>query len=215
MFGRGSFVWKYLKKKLSVRCVKTADLDPSKRYILGLHPHGILPLGGLTAFMDAGSDGFSKLFPSVDFRILAASFCFYAPIYRDFLLSCGVIDASRFSAARALNGGKSLVIVPGGGKRLNLFTNWLNAKREKRSRLSWHGMSLTHVFSHGSLAQQPKRRCFGVEQTNWVYQTGPGKWSPLSSCFHFCKPREMYFLVHLLSRTRTTPMSCWMWRILE
>jgi hypothetical protein len=97
---------------------KTADLDPSKAYIFGLHPHGILPFGAFTGMMyDSKKDGsvtFQSLFPGIQFRALVATFCFYLPVYRELLLSGGVVDAARYSAKRMMELGYSLALVPGG-----------------------------------------------------------------------------------------------------
>jgi hypothetical protein len=57
---------------------------------------------------------FCKIFVGVDFRVLAATFCFYIPFYRDLLLYGGVVDAARYSAKAVLEEGKSLALVPGG-----------------------------------------------------------------------------------------------------
>ena len=72
----------------------------------------------MSVFMDCNDNGFATLFPNIKYRILAASACFYTPGYRDFLLACGVVDASKFSAIRTLESGHSLVVVPGGGMYL-------------------------------------------------------------------------------------------------
>jgi hypothetical protein len=56
------------------------------------------------------------MFPQINFRVLAATFCFYVPIYRDMLMYGGVVDAARYSAHRVLQRGHSLALVPGGGE---------------------------------------------------------------------------------------------------
>lgn len=53
--------------------------------------------------------------PGIQLRCLAASMCFYIPIYRDILLAGGVCDASRYNARHLLHSGDvSVVLVPGG-----------------------------------------------------------------------------------------------------
>ncbi len=76
------------KQRVGATLVKTVDLDQDKAYIFGLHPHGVLPFGGMVA-MNYNGCGFPKLFPGVDFRTLAATFCFYVPLYRELLLWAG------------------------------------------------------------------------------------------------------------------------------
>ncbi|EGD74554.1 hypothetical protein PTSG_05918 [Salpingoeca rosetta] len=108
-------LFKWLRKRFHVQLVKTADLNPDQSYIFGLHPHSVLPFGAMIAIGDETEDSqFKKLFPGIDFRTLAATFCFYVPVYRDILLWGGVVDAARYSAKRILNMGLSLALVPGG-----------------------------------------------------------------------------------------------------
>jgi len=113
-------VWKWLARYLSLKIVKTAELKQKQAYIFGLHPHSVMPFGSMIAFNnevavpDLPDSNFSELFPGIDFRVLAATFCFYIPGYRDLLLFGGVVDAARYSAQHVLASGKSLVLVPGG-----------------------------------------------------------------------------------------------------
>jgi Diacylglycerol acyltransferase len=95
-----------------------AELDAKKTYIFCIHPHGLLPFGGVTSFFAADSGpfkSFQNLFPGIEVRLLIASFCFMMPIYRDIILSLGAVDAARFSADRVLESGMSIAVVPGGG----------------------------------------------------------------------------------------------------
>lgn len=51
---------------------------------------------------EADGASFTSLFPGINFRALAATFCFYLPGYRELLLAGGVVDAARYSAKRIL-----------------------------------------------------------------------------------------------------------------
>jgi len=104
-------IWKWMKNYFPLSLKKTVDLDPSKRYIFGVHPHSILPFGSV---FNLNQVDFDALYPGIDVRGLAASFCFYLPAYRDLLLSTGICDASRFSAQAILECGRSIFLVPGG-----------------------------------------------------------------------------------------------------
>lgn len=42
-----TFLHRFFAKQLSLKLVKTAELDPQQRFLFGLHPHGILPFGGI------------------------------------------------------------------------------------------------------------------------------------------------------------------------
>ena len=91
-------------------------LRKDTQYILGVHPHGFLPVGTLINMLSSTSRCDEKVFGGVHVRHLAASFCFFIPGYRDFILAGGLIDAARYNAKRALNPeyGMSLALVPGG-----------------------------------------------------------------------------------------------------
>lgn len=112
-------VWHWFVRRFNLTIEKTVDLDPTKTYILGNHPHAILPFGSMVALgaQSRPNDsfvGFDKLFPGFQYRALAASFCFYIPGYRELCLYGGVCDAARYSARHILNHGKSVMLVPGG-----------------------------------------------------------------------------------------------------
>jgi hypothetical protein len=62
--------------------VKTAELDPSKNYLLGSHPHGIMCTGAYSAFGTEGS-GFSTIFPGIEPHILTLQVQFWFPFYRE------------------------------------------------------------------------------------------------------------------------------------
>ena len=65
-------VFKYISDYFPVSLIKTAELDPSRNYIFGYHPHGIIPDGLIVSF---GSEAlqFSKMFPGVVPHIAAHS----------------------------------------------------------------------------------------------------------------------------------------------
>eukprot|EP00041_Stephanoeca_diplocostata_P014722 m.276995 g.276995 ORF g.276995 m.276995 type:complete len:353 (+) comp19778_c0_seq5:144-1202(+) len=115
LYARRMFVFRWVWQYFSLRLVKTVDLDAKKSYIFGIHPHGILPFGAITAFnYELSADSFKNLFPGIELRTLAATFCFYIPGYREILLAGGVVDAARYSAKAIMNSGYSLSLVPGG-----------------------------------------------------------------------------------------------------
>eukprot|EP00037_Helgoeca_nana_P037789 m.17719 g.17719 ORF g.17719 m.17719 type:complete len:350 (+) comp9407_c0_seq1:91-1140(+) len=114
---RRAFWIRWVRQYFDVKLIKTAELDPDGTYIFGVHPHGILPIGAMTGLnyeCDKDEDTFNRLFPGINLRTLAATFCFYIPGYREVLLGGGVVDAARYSATRILEAGFSLALVPGG-----------------------------------------------------------------------------------------------------
>jgi len=113
-FIRGLFIFDWFKRYFNLRLITTVPIDPTKQYIFAIQPHGILPFGGVINFISDVNE-VSKKIP-VPVRGLAASACFYCPIYRDVLLGGGVVDASRYNARRVIEGGLSLWLVPGGSR---------------------------------------------------------------------------------------------------
>ncbi|KAI7905377.1 diacylglycerol acyltransferase [Cokeromyces recurvatus] len=107
--------WKYFANYFPINLVKESDLDPSKNYIFGYHPHGIISMG---AFANFGTEatGFSRLFPGIQPSLLTLKSNFNIPLYRDIILALGLASVSRRSCERILASGpgRSIVIVIGG-----------------------------------------------------------------------------------------------------
>ncbi|KAF9430940.1 diacylglycerol O-acyltransferase 1 [Entomortierella beljakovae] len=97
--------------------VKEADLDPTKNYIFGYHPHGIISLGAFCVFGTEGLD-FSKKFPGIKSRLLTLQSNFNIPIYRDVILANGCCSVSKSSCETILQSGpgNSITIVVGGAQ---------------------------------------------------------------------------------------------------
>lgn len=103
-------LWRYVGKRFDISLVKEPELEAriakndGSQYLFTVHPHGILPFGSIFAvFSELGN--FSKEFPGISVRCLAASFVFYLPIYRDICIAVGLIDAARYVARALLEGG--------------------------------------------------------------------------------------------------------------
>eukprot|EP00501_MAST-03F_sp_TOSAG23-6_P002561 GSMAST32.ASY1.ANO1.2702.1 assembled CDS len=142
------FAW--LSRRLNLKLVSTSKIDKSKSHILCLHPHGILPLGGMgNLFTDFSN--VKEVLQGLEYHALAASFCFYMPGIRDIYLAGGVVDASRYVAQGVLASGKSLVLVPGGASEaLYSKPGVLLKKRFGFITLAMEtGASLVPVYSFG------------------------------------------------------------------
>ena len=87
-FIRHHIVWKKMAQYFPAKLHKTADLDPKKSYIFGLHPHGILHVSGFLSF-GSEATGFQKLFPGIMPHLLILAGQFEFPFYRDYLLTSG------------------------------------------------------------------------------------------------------------------------------
>jgi 1-acyl-sn-glycerol-3-phosphate acyltransferase len=160
----GKRVSQYVKNFVGFKLVKWyfhmdvvaagGKLDPKRQYLLGVHPHGFLPVGTMIAMLTDVCGIESKVLNGVKMRTLAASFCFYIPAYRDLILGGGIIDAARYNAHHALEQGYSLSLVPGGateglyaspGKHILVLK-----KRKGFIKLALeHGCDLVPVYSFG------------------------------------------------------------------
>ncbi|KAG0303800.1 diacylglycerol O-acyltransferase 1 [Dissophora globulifera] len=109
--------WTYFAKYFPMTLIKEADLDPSKNYIFGYHPHGIISLG---AFCTFGTEGlnFSKRFPGITPRLLTLQSNFSIPFYRDYIMAHGCASVSKDSCESILRSGpgQSITIVVGGAQ---------------------------------------------------------------------------------------------------
>merc|ERR1712029_905587 len=106
-----------------VKLVKTAELDPSKNYVLGSHPHGIFCFGSFLVF-GTNAVNWDGLFPGLKRRLVALNLMTLLPGLREFALSCGCIAASSKSIRHVLRQeGSGLTSIMVGGARESLFVN--------------------------------------------------------------------------------------------
>ncbi|KAF9195323.1 diacylglycerol O-acyltransferase 1 [Haplosporangium sp. Z 767] len=109
--------WPYFAQYFPMTLIKEGDLDPSKNYIFGYHPHGIISLG---AFCTFGTEGlnFSKRFPGIQTSLLTLQSNFQIPLYRDYIMALGCASVSKESCEYVLRSGpgKSITIVVGGAQ---------------------------------------------------------------------------------------------------
>ncbi|KAG5176427.1 diacylglycerol acyltransferase [Tribonema minus] len=144
--------WTHVHRYLSLKVERLAELDPSKQYVFGLHPHGILVLSRAATYGPV----WPTLFPGIDTRTLAATPLFQAPLVREICLWLGAVDARRAVAAKILAQGTSILLYPGGSREI--FTTDGDSKEtvlELSRRLGFirlavqSGASLVPVFTFG------------------------------------------------------------------
>ena len=63
-FVRNNVLFRYMRDYYPVSFVKTSDLDSSRNYIFGYHPHGMIPEGLAVSFATEALQ-FSKSFPGI------------------------------------------------------------------------------------------------------------------------------------------------------
>lgn len=116
-------VWKLFGEYFPAKLHKTHDLPPTRKYIFGYHPHGIISHGAFAAFATEGL-GFSDKFPGITNSLLTLDSNFRIPIYRDYILAFGIQSVSKESITNILstggqNGegmGRAVTIVVGGAR---------------------------------------------------------------------------------------------------
>ncbi|KAF2156860.1 DAGAT-domain-containing protein [Myriangium duriaei CBS 260.36] len=120
-FLRSLRVWSLFASYFPARLHRTAHLPPTRKYVFGYHPHGIISHGAFAAFATEAL-GFSQLFPGITNTLLTLESNFRIPLYRDYALRMGLGSVSRESCENILskggpNGegmGRAITIVVGG-----------------------------------------------------------------------------------------------------
>lgn len=103
-FLRGLPLWSLFASYFPARLHRTEELPPTRKYIFGYHPHGIISHGAFAAF---GTEalGFSQLFPGIKNTLLTLDSNFRIPIYRDYALAMGLASVSKESCENLLSKG--------------------------------------------------------------------------------------------------------------
>jgi 2-acylglycerol O-acyltransferase 2 len=122
-FLRSLPVWSLFASYFPARLHRTQELPPTRKYIFGYHPHGIISHGAFAAFATEAL-GFSQLFPGIKNTLLTLDSNFRIPIYRDYALAMGLASVSRESCENLLSKGgpnkegmgRAITIVVGGAR---------------------------------------------------------------------------------------------------
>jgi hypothetical protein len=120
---RGSKLWSLFAGYFPARLHRTVELSPTRKYIFGYHPHGIISHGAFAAFATEAL-GFAQLFPGITNSLLTLDSNFRIPFYREYILALGLASVSRQSCENILsrggvNGegmGRAITIVVGGAR---------------------------------------------------------------------------------------------------
>ncbi|KAJ9668776.1 diacylglycerol O-acyltransferase 1 [Coniosporium apollinis] len=115
--------WSLFASYFPARLHRTCPLPPTRKYIFGYHPHGIISHGAFAAFATEAL-GFGQLFPGITNTLLTLDSNFRVPLYRDYALRMGLASVSRESCENLLsrggpNGegmGRAITIVIGGAR---------------------------------------------------------------------------------------------------
>ncbi|KAJ2575802.1 diacylglycerol O-acyltransferase 1, partial [Coemansia sp. RSA 1836] len=111
-------IWAHVNAYFQPRMVFEEPLDPSKRYVFGAHPHGVI---GYVAQLIAGTTGLGieSHFPGLVVRGVTMPATFCIPLFRDYALAMGCLSCDRNSIRRILSDRRhklhqSLLVVVGG-----------------------------------------------------------------------------------------------------
>uniref|UniRef100_A0A8C3FP87 Acyltransferase n=1 Tax=Chrysemys picta bellii TaxID=8478 RepID=A0A8C3FP87_CHRPI len=143
-----------LSPPLSPQLVKTAPLDPSRNYLFGFHPHGVLVAGAFGNFCTEAT-GFGELFPGLTPHLLMLPFWFRLPLFRDYIMSGGERDKASVSYLLGREGGGQVAVIAVGGPpesleaRPGALTLQILSRKGFIKAALQHGAALVPVFSFG------------------------------------------------------------------
>uniref|UniRef100_A0A8C5ZD42 Acyltransferase n=2 Tax=Marmota marmota marmota TaxID=9994 RepID=A0A8C5ZD42_MARMA len=149
-------IWRHFRDYFPISLVKTAELNPSRNYLFGFHPHGVLVVGAFGNFCTEAT-GFSRLFPGLRPHLLMLPCWFQIPIFRDYIMTSGLVSSDKTSVSYLLSrpgGGQVAVLAVGGplealeAKPGALSLRIRNQKGFVKVALE-HGASLVPVYSFG------------------------------------------------------------------
>ncbi|KAM4747507.1 LOW QUALITY PROTEIN: uncharacterized protein WCC33_005074 [Rhinophrynus dorsalis] len=149
-------VWKHFRDYFPVKLVKSSQLSPDRNYILGCHPHGIISASNFCNFgTEAG--GFSTLYPGVCPWLAVLAGLFRMPVYREYLMSAGLIpvskDSLQFLLSRCGSGNAVFIVVGGAAESLQSvpgeYTVTLSGRKGFVRLALQNGADLVPVYSFG------------------------------------------------------------------
>ena len=116
-------IWSLFASYFPARLHRSEKLPPTRKYIFGYHPHGIISHGAFAAFATEAL-GFAQLFPGITNTLLTLDSNFRIPLYRDYALRMGLASVSRESCENLLSRGgrnregmgRAITIVVGGAR---------------------------------------------------------------------------------------------------
>jgi len=116
-------IWSLFASYFPARLHRTQELPPTRKYVFGYHPHGIISHGAFAAFATEAL-GFAQLFPGITNTLLTLDSNFRIPLYRDWALCLGLASVSRESCENLLSKGgpnkegmgRAITIVVGGAR---------------------------------------------------------------------------------------------------
>jgi hypothetical protein len=116
-FARYNPVWDQLSAYFKGQLVKTAELDPTRKYLFGYAPHGVYSMGLFANVVF--STHFLKLFPGIETLTCTLPANFWFPIWREVALAMGCASCEAPSLKHRIRTGPpgtAMVLVIGGAE---------------------------------------------------------------------------------------------------
>jgi len=153
---RYSRLGRYFRDYFPISLVKTADLDPSKNYIMGYHPHGIIGCGAISNFATEAT-GFSQLYPGIKSHLLTLDTNLGLPFLRAYILFLGIVSVSKESIQWLMTkqgtGNAATIVIGGAAEALDAKPGNYDITLRRRKgfvRMALEtGASLVPVYSFG------------------------------------------------------------------
>ncbi|GBP48084.1 2-acylglycerol O-acyltransferase 2-A [Eumeta japonica] len=156
--------WSLFRDYYPISLVKTADLDPSRNYLLACHPHGILPAGCFCAFA-TNALKFNEHYPGLKCNMATLIINFSVPFLRDLFLAMGLCPVSIQSLTGLLNPKKNkgrcvAILIGGAAETLETHPGThkiILSKRKGFVRIAiMTGSPLVPVYSFGEVDTMPQ-----------------------------------------------------------
>lgn len=112
---RSLATFRWVADYFPVRLVKTTELPSNRTYLFAYHPHGVISMGCNTA-LNTNACGFDRIFPGIQRLGVTLNVAFCAPLYREWMMAAGFVNADRKTLEKSLLQGYSIVLVPGGAR---------------------------------------------------------------------------------------------------
>jgi len=153
--------WQCLADYFKLEVDLVDKIEPSGRYMVGYHPHGVVSVGAFVAF---GTDGakISSVCPGIDFRLCTLDANFKIPFIRELVAKLGIISSSRQAIACQLRKPSTAVVLVVGGAR--------EALEARPGSKQIHLVTRKGFVREALLAQASLVPCFAFGE-NEVYET--------------------------------------------
>ncbi|EIW66087.1 hypothetical protein TREMEDRAFT_15209, partial [Tremella mesenterica DSM 1558] len=175
-WARGAKIWNYFAQYYPCSIVQEAQLPPTRPYLFGYHPHGIIGMGAFATF---GTDAtrFSEYFPGITPHLLTLESNFKVPFYRDILMLHGVASVSKAACANILSKGPGTaiaIVVGGAAESLSAHPGTADLTLKKRYGFIKiaikQGAGLVPVFSFGENDVGSNGSGTGNDKTSMLYK---------------------------------------------